>query len=52
MERFPATHDAAVRLGLVTLHEMLTALVLAIEHPPASRCVIEVPEIRRLGGPS
>lgn len=50
MERFPATHDAAVRLGLVTLHEMLTALVWAIEHPPASRCVIEVPEIRRLGG--
>ncbi|MCS6286438.1 MAG: NAD(P)H-binding protein [Nitrospira sp.] len=50
MERFPATHDAAVRLGLVTLHEMLTALVWVIEHPPASRCVIEVPEIRRLGG--
>lgn len=50
MERFPATHDAAVRLCLVTLHEMLTALVWAIEHPPASRCVIEVPEIRRLGG--
>lgn len=52
MERFPATHDAAVRLGLVTLHEMLTALVWAIEHPPASRCVIGVPEIRRLGGHS
>lgn len=50
MERFPATCDAAVRLGLVTLHEMLTALVWSIEHPPISRRVIEVPEIRRLGG--
>ena len=50
MEQFPATHDAAVRLGFVTLREMLTALVWSIEHPPASRRVIEVPEIRRLGG--
>jgi len=50
MERFPATHDAAVRLGLVTLHEMLTTLVWAIEHPPISHRVIEVPEIRLLGG--
>lgn len=50
MERFPATCGAAVRLGLVTLHEMLTALVWSIEHPPISRRVIEVPEIRRLGG--
>ncbi|MEQ1656596.1 MAG: NAD(P)H-binding protein [Nitrospira sp.] len=50
MERFPATHDAAVRLGLVTLYEMLTALLWAIEHPPIAHRVIEVPEIRRLGG--
>jgi uncharacterized protein YbjT (DUF2867 family) len=50
MERFPATYDAAVRLGLVTLHEMLTTLVWAIEHPPISHRVIEVPEIRLLGG--
>jgi uncharacterized protein YbjT (DUF2867 family) len=50
MEQFPATHDAAVRLGLVTLREMLAGLVWAVEHPPASRRVIEVPEIRRLGG--
>lgn len=50
MEQFPATHDAAVRLGFVTLHEMLTALVWAIEHRPESIRMIEVPEIRRLGG--
>lgn len=50
MELIPSTRDAAMRLGLVTLHDMLTALVWAIEHPPVSHCVIDVPEIRRLGG--
>ena len=50
MGQFPATHDAAVRLGLVTLREMLAWLVWAVEHLPASRLAIEVPEIRRLGG--
>ena len=50
MEMIPSTHDAARRLGLVTLHDMLTALVSSIEHPPESIRVIEVPEIRGLGG--
>ena len=50
MEMVPSTHDAACRLGLVTVHDMLTALVWSIEHPPESIRVIEVPEIRRLGG--
>ena len=50
MEMVPSTHDAARRLGLVTVHDMLTALVWSIEHPPESIRVIEVPEIRRLGG--
>lgn len=50
MEMIPSTHDAARRLGLVTIHDMLTALVSSIEHPPESIRVIEVPEIRRLGG--
>lgn len=50
MEQLPVTRDAAVRLGLVTLYEMLAGLVWAIEHPPVSHRVIEVPEIRRLGG--
>lgn len=49
MEMIPSTYDAAHRLGLVTIHEMLTALVWAIEHPSVSRRVIDVPEIRRLG---
>jgi len=42
-------HDAARRLGLVTIHDMLAALIRAIEYPPESIWVIEVPEIRRLG---
>lgn len=49
MELIPSTHDAAKHLGLVTIHDMLTALVWAIEHPAVSHCVIDVPEIRRLG---
>jgi uncharacterized protein YbjT (DUF2867 family) len=50
MEMIPSTHDAARRLGLVTIHDMLTALIRAIEHPPESIRVIEVPEIRGLRG--
>jgi hypothetical protein len=34
---------------LVTIQEMLAALVWSIEHPPTTTRVIEVPEIRRLG---
>jgi uncharacterized protein YbjT (DUF2867 family) len=49
MERLPKTREAALRLGLVTLDDMLQALVWAIEHPPAATRIIEVPEIRRLG---
>ena len=49
LERLPATRDAAIRLGLVTMDEMLTAMVWSIEHPPARTRVIDVPEIRRLG---
>jgi uncharacterized protein YbjT (DUF2867 family) len=50
MEMIPSTHDAARRLGLVTIHDMLTALVWSIEHPLESIRVIEVPEIRGLRG--
>ncbi|MBA5872387.1 MAG: epimerase, partial [Nitrospira sp. CR2.1] len=44
-----ATREAAMRLGLVTIREMLAALLWAIEHPPLKTRVIDVPEIRRLG---
>ena len=49
LERVPATRDAAMRLGLVTIREMLAALLWSIEHPPVNTRVIEVPEILRLG---
>jgi uncharacterized protein YbjT (DUF2867 family) len=49
LERIPGTQEAATRLGLVTIREMLGAMVWAIEHRPTSRRVVDVPEIRRLG---
>jgi uncharacterized protein YbjT (DUF2867 family) len=49
LERVPATRESAMRLGLVTIGEMLAALLWSIEHPPVKTRVIEVPEIRRLG---
>lgn len=47
MERIPATRDSASRLGLVTLPQMLAALVSAVENPPTGTRIVEVPEIRR-----
>lgn len=49
-ERMPATRATAQRLGLVTLAQMVQALVHAVESPPAHSRIVEVPEIRR--GPS
>ena len=46
-ERLPATCDTARRLGLVTLAQMVAALVYAIEHPPEATRVVEVPDVRR-----
>lgn len=45
---FPATRDGATRLGMVSLQQMIAALVNAVENPPAkgSVRVLEVPEIR------
>lgn len=47
LETLPATRQFARRLGLVTLRQMVAALVDAVEHPPAGVRVIEVPEIRQ-----
>ncbi len=46
LERFPATRDTATRLGLVTLDQMIWALVWAVEHPSAGIRVVNVPRIR------
>jgi uncharacterized protein YbjT (DUF2867 family) len=48
-EWFPTTRAAARRLGLVTLPQMIQALVIAVENPPNGIRVVEVPAIRRGG---
>ena len=44
----PSKRESAMRLGLVTLREMVTALVSAVENPPTTGSVriMEVPDIR------
>lgn len=49
MEKFPSTRDSARRLGLVTLEQMVGALVRAVENPAQGIRVVEVPEIRGRG---
>jgi uncharacterized protein YbjT (DUF2867 family) len=45
-EAIPATREAALRLGLVTLREMVGALIWAVEHPTDGQRVLAVPAIR------
>jgi uncharacterized protein YbjT (DUF2867 family) len=47
LERFPKTRDTARRVGLVTLPQMIAALVRAVESPARGVRIVEVPEIRR-----
>jgi uncharacterized protein YbjT (DUF2867 family) len=48
LELRPATRETARRLGLVTLRQMVAALVAAVEDPPAEvePRIVEVPAIR------
>lgn len=47
LERFPGTRDNARRLGLVTIAQMISTLVDAVESPPHRGArIVEVPEIR------
>jgi uncharacterized protein YbjT (DUF2867 family) len=46
LERIPATRAGALRLGLVTREQMVSALVRAVEQVPTGIRVVEVPEIR------
>jgi uncharacterized protein YbjT (DUF2867 family) len=47
MERIPATRESALRLGLVTLEQMLTTLVAAVENPAEGIRIVDVPGIRQ-----
>ena len=49
MERIPATRESAQRLGLVTLEQMVGALVRSVESPPQGVRILGVPEIRGNG---
>jgi uncharacterized protein YbjT (DUF2867 family) len=44
----PATRDQATRLGLVTLRQMVTAVTVAVENPPATGVrIVDVPAIQQ-----
>lgn len=47
MELVPGARDGALRLGLVTLAQMLRALVHAVENPPENVRIVDVPQIRK-----
>jgi uncharacterized protein YbjT (DUF2867 family) len=47
LERIPSTRETALRLGLVTLDQMLNALAASIETPAESLRILEVPNIRK-----
>jgi uncharacterized protein YbjT (DUF2867 family) len=49
LERIPKTQGSAQRLGLITIDQMVSALLWAIENPPQEIRILAVPEIRRLG---
>jgi uncharacterized protein YbjT (DUF2867 family) len=45
-ERLPRTRDGARRLGLVTIDQMVAALVYAVENPTSGIRVVDVLAIR------
>jgi uncharacterized protein YbjT (DUF2867 family) len=47
---FPPTRELACRLGLVTVGEMVAALVQAVENPASAVRVVDVPGIRAARG--
>jgi hypothetical protein len=51
LEKLPATKESAQRLGLVTINQMLTALVWSVENPPSGVQIVDVPKIRELSRP-
>jgi nucleoside-diphosphate-sugar epimerase len=48
-EMIPATRATAERLGLVTIEQMIDAIVYALENPPpgSQQRIVDVPGIRR-----
>ncbi len=48
LEKLPKTRQSAERLGLVTIDQMLSALVWSVENPPSGVQIVDVPKIREL----
>src|SRR5436853_552718 len=46
-ERIPATREGALRLGLVTLDDMVASLVYAVENPPQGIEVLDASALRQ-----
>lgn len=46
LERLPPTRDGARRLGLVTLDQMISSLVSAVENPCRGVRIVTVPEMK------
>jgi uncharacterized protein YbjT (DUF2867 family) len=49
LESMASKRESALRLGLVTRKQMVSALVWAVENPARGIRIVEVPEIRRAG---
>ena len=49
-EWLPATRDGARRLGLVNISQMTNSLVSSVENPPNDIRILDVPQIREMGG--
>jgi len=47
---FPPTREMAMRLGLVTVAQMVNALVAAVENPASGVRIVDVPAIRAARG--
>jgi uncharacterized protein YbjT (DUF2867 family) len=47
-ELLPGTRESALRLGLVTISQMLNALVWSVDNPPSDIRILDVPKMREL----
>jgi uncharacterized protein YbjT (DUF2867 family) len=48
MEAIPSTREKALRIGIVTIKQMLNALVNAVRNPPDGVRIVEVEEMRKI----
>ena len=49
LEQLPPTRETARRLGFVTIDQMVSTIVWAVENPPDQIRIIDTPKIRELG---